>query len=89
MSTLVFYTLLTTPKTFFNVIASFDLMEDWEKKGKQTFRFAYAISNVLFNINYSCNFYVYCLANRYTSGLSIFQVIVNPFTVKLKQPSRN
>ena len=66
VSTLVFYTLLTTPKTFFNVIASFDLMEDWEKKGKQTFRFAYAISNVLFNINYSCNFYVYCLANRYT-----------------------
>ena len=85
----MFYTLLTTPKTFFNVIASFDLMEDWEKKGKQTFRFAYAISNVLFNINYSCNFYVYCLANRYTSGLSIFQVIINTFTVKLKQPSRN
>ena len=72
VSTLVFYTLLTTPKTFFNVITSFDLMEDWEKKGKQTFRFAYAISNVLFNINYSCNFYVYCLANRYTSGLICF-----------------
>ena len=64
VSTLVFYTLLTTPKTFFNVISSFDLMEDWDKKATQTFRFAYAISNVLFNINYSCNFYVYCLANR-------------------------
>lgn len=64
VSTLVFYTLLTTPKTFFNVISSFDLMDDWNPKQTQTFRFAYAISNVLFNINYSCNFYVYCLANR-------------------------
>ena len=64
VSTLVFYTLLTTPKTFFNVISSFNLIDDENKKATQTFRFAYAISNVLFNINYSCNFYVYCLANR-------------------------
>ena len=64
VSTLVFYTLLTTPKTFFNVISIFDLMDDGNKKATQIFRFAYAVSNVLFNINYSCNFYVYCLANR-------------------------
>ena len=69
VSTLVCFTLLTTPKTVLNVMTSFNIKLEGKYRGdfshcSATFRYVHAVSNVLFNINYSANFYFYCLANR-------------------------
>ena len=61
VSTLVFYTIFTTPLTVVNAIASFNL-EAWYKVNNS--RLISAVCNVFFTINYSFNFYFYCLANK-------------------------
>ena len=65
VSTLLFYTIFTTPKTVVNVIAVFDL-DGWAKVHNS--RLITAFCNFLFTINYSFNFYFYCLANKEIQG---------------------
>ena len=64
VSTLLCFTVFTTPKTVINVITSFNWLRDGVWSGDDTFRIITAVCNVFFNINYSCNFYFYCFANR-------------------------
>ena len=61
VSTLLFYTIFTTPKTVFNVLSLVDL--DGVTK-IANYRLLSAICNVFFTINYSFNFYFYCLTNK-------------------------
>ena len=72
VSTLLFYTIFTTPKTVVDAIGSFDV-ECWYKV--HNYRLISALCNVFFTINYSCNFYFYCLANKEIRAafISLFQ----------------
>ena len=72
VSTLLFYTIFTTPKTVVDAIGSFDV-ECWYKV--YNYRLISALCNVFFTIKYSCNFYFYCLANKEIRAafISLFQ----------------
>ena len=65
VSTLLFYTIFTTPKTVVNLISLIDL-EGWYNVSNN--RLISAICNAFFTMNYSFNFYFYCLANKEIRG---------------------
>ena len=64
VTTLFCFTIFTTPKTILNVVASLEINNEREGLRSPEMRLAYSVCNVLFTVNYSCNFYFYCCANK-------------------------
>ena len=64
VTTLFCFTIFTTPKTILNVVASLEINNEREGLRSPEMRLAYSVCNVLFTVNYSCNFYFYCSANK-------------------------
>ena len=56
--------MFTTPKTVLNVMASLQINNETESMSETEWRVVSGVCNVLFTINYSCNFYFYCGANK-------------------------
>ena len=64
VTTLFCFTIFTTPKTVLNVVAGFQINSERELLSRVGWRAVSGVCNVLFIVNYSCNFYFYCSANK-------------------------
>ena len=71
VTTLFCFTIFTTPKTILNVVASLEINNEREGLRSPEMRLAYSVCNVLFTVNYSCNFYFYCCANKEIQSAAI------------------